>query len=127
MPKPKDSFEPVRKIGLALPGVEASTAYGAAALKLRGNLMACLATHRSAEPNTLALQVGFEERDALIAEQPDLYYIKDHYLNYPTVLVRLSRVNEALLRDLLAMSHKFVANKARRSPAHPRRRTARTK
>jgi hypothetical protein len=31
-------FDAVRKIGLALPGVEASTAYGSPALKIRGNL-----------------------------------------------------------------------------------------
>jgi hypothetical protein len=119
VPKSKDNFETVRKIGLALRGVEAGTAYGSPALKLRGKLMACIAIHPSAEPNTLALQVGFEERDALIAEQPDVYYVEDHYVNYPTVLVRLSHVNEAALRDLLAMSHKFVTGKLRR--ASPKR------
>lgn len=113
MPKAKDNFASVRKIGLALPGVEASTAYGATALKLRGKLMACIPTHRSAEPNSLVLVVGFEDRDALIAEQPDVYYTKDHYLNFPSVLVRLSRVSDAVLRDLLAMSHRFVTAKAK--------------
>ena len=79
--------------------------------------MACIPTHRSAEPDSLVLLVGFEERDALIAEQPDLYYTKDHYRNFPSVLVRLSRVNEEILRDLLAMSHKFVSGKMRSSKA----------
>jgi len=40
------NFDTVRKIGLALPGVEASTAWGAPALKVRGKLMACVPTSR---------------------------------------------------------------------------------
>jgi hypothetical protein len=44
------NFDSVRKIGLALPGVEESTAYGSPALKVRGKLLACVPSHRSAEP-----------------------------------------------------------------------------
>ena len=67
MRKNKTDFDAVRKIGLALPGVEESTAYGSAALKLGGKLLACMASHRSAEPSTLVVRVNFEDRDALIA------------------------------------------------------------
>jgi len=42
-------FETVRRIGIAFPGVVESTMYGAAALKYRGKLLACIPTHRSAE------------------------------------------------------------------------------
>jgi hypothetical protein len=35
-------FDAVRDIGLALPGVEESTAYGSPALKVRGQLLACV-------------------------------------------------------------------------------------
>ena len=118
MPKVKDSFEAVRKIGLALPGVEESTAHGSPALKLRGKLLACIVIHRSAEPNSLALRVSFEDRDALIAEQPDVYYVTEHYVDYPMVLARLSRANDGILRDLLAMSYKFVGAKVQ---AHKKR------
>src|SRR5580693_3909700 len=48
-------FDAVRKIGLTLAGVEASTAYGAPALKVHGKLLACVPAHRSAEPNSLAV------------------------------------------------------------------------
>ena len=34
----------------------------------------------------------FEERDEMIATEPETYYITDHYLNYPWVLVRLAKV-----------------------------------
>ena len=118
-------FDAVRKIGLALPGVEASTAYGSPALKIRGKLLACVPTHRSAEPGSLAVRVGFDDRAELLAAAPDVYYVTDHYLNYSAVLVRLSRVTPDDLRDLLGMAHKFVtADGARRSPTRHRHKPA---
>jgi hypothetical protein len=42
MPKSTINFDTVRKIGLALPGVEESTAYGSPALKVHGKLLACV-------------------------------------------------------------------------------------
>ena len=101
-------FDAVRKIGLTLPGVAASTAYGAPALKVHGKLVACVPIHRSAEPNSLAVRVGFDDRSELLAAAPDVYYVTDHYLNYSAVLVRLSRVTPDVLRDLLGMAYKFV-------------------
>ena len=101
-------FDTLRKIGLALPGVKESTAYGAPALKVRGKLLACLPTHRSAEPGSLVVRVGFDDRAELLAAAPDIYYVTDHYLGYSAVLVRLSRVAPDVLRDLLGMAHKFV-------------------
>jgi hypothetical protein len=110
-------FDVVRKIGFALPGVEASTAWGAPALKVHGKLMACVPTHRSAKPGSLMVRVDFEERAELLAAAPDVYYVTDHYLNYNAVLVRLSRVTPDVLKDLLGMAHKFVtAQTTRHAP-----------
>jgi|SRR5215471_12065686 len=115
------SFDTVRKMGLALHGVEESTAYGAPALKVRGKLMACAPTHRSAEPNSLAVRVDFDDRAELLAAAPDVYHVTDHYVGYTAVLVRLSRVMPDALRDLLGMAHKFVTtHAARRSPSRNR-------
>ena len=119
------NFDVVRKIGLALPGVEESTEYGSPALKVRGKLLACVPTHRSAEPGSLAVRVGFDDRAELLAAAPDVYYLTDHYLNYTAVLVRLSRVTPDVLRDLLGMAHKFVtAHEARRPTSRYRRKPA---
>ncbi|MGA9965258.1 MAG: MmcQ/YjbR family DNA-binding protein [Terriglobales bacterium] len=116
------NFDSVRKIGLALPGVEESTAYGPPALKVHGKLLACVPAHRSAEPGSLVVRVNFDDRAELLAADPDVYYVTDHYLNYTSVLVRLSRVTPDVLRDLLGMAHKFVtADMARRSPSRNRR------
>jgi hypothetical protein len=67
MPTSKINFDTVRKIGLALPGVEESTAYGSPALKVRGKLLACVPTHRSAEPSSLAVRVDFDDHADLLA------------------------------------------------------------
>jgi hypothetical protein len=48
------------------------------------------------------------DRAELLAADPNVYYVTDHYLNYTAVLVRLSRVTPDVLRDLLGMAHKFV-------------------
>jgi hypothetical protein len=123
MPKSIIDFDTVRKIGLALPGVEESTAYGSPALKVHGKLLACIPAHRSAEPGSLVVRVDFDDRAELLAADPDVYYVTDHYVGYTAVLVRLSRVNPDVLRDLLGMAYKFVArNAAPRSPARKRRR-----
>jgi hypothetical protein len=116
MPKSTINFDTVRKIGLALPGVEESTAYGSPALKVRGKLQVCLPAHRSAEPGSLVVRVGFDDRAELLAADPDVYYVTEHYVGYSAVLVRPSRVTRDVLRDVLGMAHKFVtAHGAHRS------------
>jgi hypothetical protein len=125
MAKSKVNFDTIRKIGLALPGVEESTSYGGMALKVGGKLLACEPTHRSAESGSLVVKVDLADRAQLLAEAPDVYYVTDHYVGYPTVLVRLSRVDAEVLRDLLAMAHRFVTRKpAPRSCATKARKAA---
>jgi hypothetical protein len=120
MPKSRIDFDTVRNIGLALPGVEESTTYGSPALKIHGRLLACMAAHRSAEPGSLVVRVDFADRAELLAADPGVYYVTDHYVGYTSVLVRLSRVDRDVLRDLLGMAYKFVTRKAARSPARKR-------
>ncbi|MGH7552541.1 MAG: MmcQ/YjbR family DNA-binding protein [Longimicrobiales bacterium] len=125
MPKATITFDTVRKLGLALPGVEEGTVYGSPALKANGRMFACVAIHRSAEPDTLAVRMPFKERDRLIAADPDTYYLTDHYVNYPVVLVRLARSSREVLRELLHTGWTFVSTGAKVSPrrgTHARRR-----
>jgi hypothetical protein len=124
MPRSTISFNTVRKMGLALPDVEESTAYGAPALKVRGKLLACVPVNRSAEPGSLAVRVDFDDRAELLATAPDVYYVTDHYLNYNAVLVRLSRITPDVLRDLLGMAHKVVTAKKARPSSRNRRNSA---
>ena len=112
--KPAAAFDIVRTAGLALPNVEAATKYdGSPLLKLGGSFMAGLATHRSAEPDTLVVRSGFEERQRLIEDAPDTYYLTDYYRTYPLILVRLSRIGPDALRDLLSVSWRLTLPKVR--------------
>ena len=95
-------------MGLALPGAEEGTSHGVASLKVGGKMFACLATHRSAEPDSLAVRMDFSHRDELMAADPETYYLTDHYVDYPVVLVRLSRVHPDALRDLLTMGWRYI-------------------
>jgi hypothetical protein len=66
------AFDVVRTIGLTLPDVEAVTRYdGAPVLKVAGVFMAGLATHASAEPNTLVVRAELEDRASFVEEAPD--------------------------------------------------------
>jgi hypothetical protein len=114
----------VRRIGLTLPDVEEGTMYGTPALKLRGKLLACMTSHKSAEPGSLAVRLSFDQRDAMIADDPDTYYLKPHYVGYPVVLVRLSRIGREALNDLLRAAWREVNASAprrqRKAPARKR-------
>ncbi len=112
------NFDLVREIGLALPEVVEGTMYGAPALKVRGKLLACVPVNRSAEANCAVFRVDFERRAALIEAHPEIYYITDHYADYPTVLVRLSIIRPDQLRELFNLALQFV------SSSDPERRSA---
>ncbi len=116
------TLDTVRKLALELPGVEESTAYGAPAFKVGGKLLACIPTHKSAEPGSLAVRIDFDDRAELLAAAPDTYYIKDHYQGYAAVLVRLVRIEPDALRDLLRGAFRFVTRKnGRRRSGSPRK------
>ena len=111
---PAVSFETVRTVGLTLPDVEATTRYdGAPVLKVRGVFVAGLATHPSAEADTLVVRMGLEEREPLLEDAPETYYVTDYYRSYPVVLVRLSRMDRDALHDLLSASRRLALAKAR--------------
>jgi hypothetical protein len=111
MARSKVNFDTVRSIALSLPGVEESTTYGSPCFKARGKLLTCIAIHRSAEPDTLAVRVDSGSRAEMIADDPDVYYLTDHYVNYPFVLVRMNRIQAGELRDLLGTAWRLAATK----------------
>jgi len=112
VPGKKIDFDTVRKMALELSDVEESTAYGSPALKIRGKLLTCIPIHKSAEPDSLAVSIDFERRADLLAAAPDVYYLTDHYVNYPVVLVRLSRIHADALRGLLGVAWRVVRAKS---------------
>ena len=101
------SYETARQIALTLPGAEEGTSYGTPAFKVAGKLFA--RQHQDGE--SLVIRVDFEEREELMNADPEKFYITDHYLNYPWMLVRLSKVRQDELSDLLVQSWRRAAPK----------------
>lgn len=116
MPR-RSKFAPVEAIGRTLPDVEVTTTWGQPALKVHGRMFVCIASHRSAEPDTLVVMMDIADRDALVDDDPDTYYLKEHYVGYPCVLVRLSRVHPDALRDLVIGAHRYVSEKRSKKTA----------
>ena len=115
------TFEDVRKLTEGLEGVEVGTTYATPALRVRGKVFACIANHKSSEPDTLVAVIGFDERDQLLEADPVTYYLKDHYRTSPAILARLRLIHRDALRDLLGMAWNHVAKSAgaRRSRTRP--------
>lgn len=107
---PRVTYETVRRMGLALPGVQEGTSYGTPALKVRGNLIVRLRE----DPDELVVKTTFDQRAELMAADPETYFITDHYLEFEWVLVRLSRVSPEALHDLLRAAHRLASQLKRR-------------
>jgi hypothetical protein len=71
-------------------------------------MFVCIASHKSAEPNSLVVMTPFADRDALVEDDPGIYYLKKHYLNHACVLVRMTHIRLYALRALVVGAHRFV-------------------
>ena len=93
-------FDVVIRIGLeSAEIVEASLKYdGSPVLKLHGCFVAGLATHPSAEPDTVVVRIDPVEREGLLADAPQTYDVTDYYRPHPVVLARLRHLDRAALR-----------------------------
>jgi len=95
-------------IGSRFPGVEESTSYGTPALKARGKMMCRLRT----DPDALVVRVlDVGDREALLREDPDVYFTTPHYDGYPYVLVRLESVEMDQLVELIEDAWRIRAPK----------------
>jgi hypothetical protein len=95
------SFEKIRKSALALDGVVETSSYGTPAFKVNGKLFARL--HQDGK--TFIVHMNFDQREDLIAMDPDTFFITEHYKNYEWVLVNMATVSATAMTRLLANSH----------------------
>ena len=102
------TFDDIRKLALAWPEVEDGTSYGTPALKVRKKLLARL---REDGDSLVMLGVPQDERDMLVESQPKVFYFTDHYRDYPTVLIRLSKAKPAAIEPLLRRRWRVLASK----------------
>jgi hypothetical protein len=82
---------------MTLPEVKESSSYGTPAFKVRGKLFVRL----KEDNESIVVRIEEAHRALRLQADPCAFYITDHYLNYPWVLVRLSAVTQDDLADLL--------------------------
>lgn len=101
------TFETVRQILLALPGVEEGTSYGTPGFRVRKKFLARLRE----DGETIAVRVDYDERDFRMQGDPEAFFITEHYRRHPAVLVRMSAVQPDDLRNFLVHAWRGVAPK----------------
>jgi hypothetical protein len=101
------SWETVREIALTLPGAVEGRSYGTPAFHVDKNLF--VRFHQSGE--SVVIMIHINEREALMKIDPETFYITNHYLKYPAMLVRLSTVQQDDLRKLIVESWRRSAPK----------------
>jgi hypothetical protein len=103
-----DSFiylDKIRKTIMALPGVNEGTCFGTPAFYVNKKLLARL------KEDGETLMVHTDVRDQWMKKNSDVFFVTDHYLNYPSMLIRLAKVSDKDLTKLLTDAWKNRANK----------------
>jgi len=100
------TFEAVARAALALPGVELGTSWGTPGLKVKGRFLARL----KEDGESLVLRIGFLRREELLSRSPKVFYVTDHYLHYPSVLIRLPKISKGVFDRLLKEAWSEVAS-----------------
>jgi len=78
--------------------VDESSHYGQPSIKAFGKFL----TRLKEDGDSIVVSgIPFDERDMLIEAQPDVFYITDHYRNFPSVLMRLSSSDAASVEAML--------------------------
>jgi hypothetical protein len=103
------TFDDVRTIAMALPGVEESTHYGTPAFKVAGKAFCRL---REDGETLVLFDVPHEEREVIIEADPDVYFFTDHYRDWPLVLARLPAAGVEHVRGYLERAWRKRAPKA---------------
>jgi hypothetical protein len=106
-PVPLVTVDIVRQLALALPEVAEQLCYGTPAFYVRRKLMARVRE----DGETLAIKTDYAEREFRIMANPAVFFVTDHYVGYPMMLVRLPVVAPEELRTLLEQAWRMVAPK----------------
>jgi len=123
LPRRPLSFDDVREIALSMPDVEEVTAYGMPAFKAGGARFVGEPVPRpDVVPNSIGVPMSFEDRARLLASRPSVYYLTDHFVKYPGVLVRLASIDRKELREILSAAWQY-AMEHQASAARPRGKT----
>ena len=99
------SWERFCQDAMRLPGVEAGTSYSTPALYVRKKLIARLRE----DGETVAVRIELSDRDVLLEADPTAFFLTEHYLAHPWVLMRLSKARHASALEVVERAWRQVA------------------
>jgi len=102
------AYQRYLNVALKLPGTEVSVSYGTPSVKVGGKVLSRLRTDAE---GALAIRCDFIDREMLLQAEPEVFFITDHYRNYPMILVRLDKIRADALPDLVERAWRLQAPK----------------
>jgi len=95
----------IRRIALALPGVEEGTSYGTPAFRVKKKLF--LRMHDGGED--LVVRLDDDLCELLLASEPRVFHKTPHYEGHPYLLARLGTITEPRLADVIEEAWSLAA------------------
>lgn len=99
------TFALVRRCALSLPDVTEGICHGTPTFYVRKKLM----LRMWEDGETLVCKVPMELREQLLDDAPDVFFLTEHYRNYPAVLINLNAVKVSVLNERIAAAWRQVA------------------
>jgi len=113
---PFGCWDEVMAFGLALPGAEASTSYGAPTVRIRGKPILYLGRERG----SFAISSPLMEKELLIETDPETFWETDHYRGWPAVLVCYGSADRERIESVIMRAWWDRASKSQRNDYGPR-------
>ena len=99
------SVDTVRTIAMGLPAATEKPCWGTPAWYVKGKIFARILE----DATSVVVKVDFDERAALVQEDPRVYAVTPHYEGYPMVIIRLGKVTKAELEERLVEAWRYSA------------------
>ncbi len=98
-----------RKIALSFPGTYEKMSYGTQTVFVGKKVFTQVGSHK--REAIMLLTQTLDERDHLIAADPDTFYITDHFKSYKGLLAHIGRLDAKTFRALLERRWQAIAPK----------------
>src|SRR5690348_3158602 len=98
----------LRRIALSFPEANEKPSYGKPSFFIAKKFFTRL---RDEDASIVWIVDSIDERDHLLEMDPKTYFITDHYRDYPSVLVRIARIDKTMLRKMLERRFRAIAPK----------------
>jgi hypothetical protein len=75
-------------------------------VKVRGKLMS---RWRTEAEGALAIRCDFLDRQILLQAQPEVFFLTEHYRDYPMILMRMEKASQRTMLDVVDRAWRLVA------------------